>query len=335
MQVWSAFVCIDDSLAEEIDMTLRVSLLRPMNLCGPSVVVKVGLSVLLLLGGLASCGQGATPTIDGRFQGAAEGYTTGYAVTLRSVGQTTLIAGSEIWVHEAANGDVSVALILPLSLKDNAYGANSATGYFSNSGKQSFKTLTGSDSAAFVLKNSSAADVTSFTLDFLEGQGIGGSVNGPNFLSGFTGGDLSLSVPANNVVGGASSMGFNFDTFGVSHPELFGDGASSPDPANSAFAAWVFEHTYEFQVKADAFGAGGFQNISQIMIAEVHLSPKKVVGNNKFVVDGDFIPLSSDPGPVNINNPEPGSVTLALTGIVGLLVARWRQRKKKHVEPAA
>jgi hypothetical protein len=313
-----------------------------------SGAMALGLTAFLTLGGLVNDGQAASPTIDGRFDGVDEGYTNGFAITMVPEGATEpIITGGEIWTHVAANGDVSVALIVPLSLKDNTYGTTGTVEYGKDQNKvQKFKELTGSDKISFQLNDAGGALVTNINLDFL--HGLPDKEDGPDFVTGYTGFDDSPSSAPTNVNGAVSSMGYNFSQFGdpsgassgtAGYP--FEDPSDSPAialnpdgsavdyvPTNAAFSNWVFEHLYEFQVTAAAFGAGGFTSITQIVIDSIHLSPKKGDLPNSY--DG----IIGDPinGGSTAVIPEPEGMTLALMGFAGLLAAGWFSRKKRNVE---
>ena len=117
--------------------------------------MALGLIAFLTLGGLVNDGQAASPTIDGKFDGFNEGYINGFSITMVPDGETEpIITGGEIWTHVAANGDVSVALIVPLSLKDNTYGTTGTAEYGKDQNKvQKFKQLTGSDKISFQLND--------------------------------------------------------------------------------------------------------------------------------------------------------------------------------------
>jgi hypothetical protein len=93
----------------------------------------------------------------------------------------TGLAGAELWQHVAAGGDVSIALILPVTLVDNSYGVHSiGWGSDAPSGKHhNFKDLKGSDKAQFVFTDDTGAVVLDFVLDYLAaiGPGWGASID--------------------------------------------------------------------------------------------------------------------------------------------------------------
>ena len=127
----------------------------------------------------------------------------------------TTIATGELWLHKdtAGDGHYSVALVLPLTLKDSTYGANVSAGY-----SQTFKNLVGSDKAVFSLEDTGGSAITDLRMDYL--HGVPDKEDGPDFQSGFnTGaegsGDLGKSPGDGGIntngINAATSMQYNFD----------------------------------------------------------------------------------------------------------------------------
>jgi hypothetical protein len=211
----------------------------------------------------------------------------------------TGLAGAELWQHVAAGGDVSIALILPVTLVDNSYGVHSiGWGSDAPSGKHhNFKDLKGSDKAQFVFTDDTGAVVLDFVLDYLAaiGPGWGASIDSKE--------GKILTGSAADILGFGTSLDFNLNALGYSQftensPEPAIPGEYTPPPPSAP--NWIFEVIYEVQISRDAFGGAG--------IPIVHASPNKLGKNKVFPVIGD---------------PVPEPTTIALLAI-GLLVMATR-----------
>ena len=239
------------------------------------------------------------------------------------------------------NNKVQMALVLPQSLKDNTYGANS-TDYAKpgdNFKEQSFKSLTGSDKLKISFDDGAGA-VSQLKMDFL--HGFGDKEDGPVYKGGFTGEDDSFDDnPANRpswAIAAATSMGWNYESSnpdGINAPDHFGEGADSPGAGDAALAFWEFAHIYEWEVDDSVFG--GTFDISQVSFSSsedgIHLSPKKGDFNNAFCTPGQpgcgFIPCTpgtpgcppggTGPGPGPGPVPVPGTLFLMMLGL-GVLI---------------
>lgn len=183
----------------------------------------------------------------------------------------------------------------PTSLVDNSYG-NNAIGWVSKDHK--FKNLTGSDRAQFKFTDNQGNTMLDITLDYLEGTDTYVDKHGktkvdrnaPPYVSGLTGRDKSgVAVgDESDVLDSATSLEYNYDTFGSSYPGCFGKDSDSPLLAED----WVFDVIYEFKIDGDVFGNNGFGGVT---IPIVHDSPNKI-GKNKVYPDiYVVIPLPEPP----------------------------------------
>lgn len=285
------------------------------------------LCALVVLGALPASAN-AVPTIDGRFE-PGEGYTTGYYVNFEVEGgkNQPLIPVSDqgqLWKHQDASGNLYVAFIQPVTLVDNSYGANAVGwGSYAPSGKNhKFQELIGSDKAQFVFTDGLGTTVLDITMDYI--HGYGNKKEDPPYASGgVVDGEGKVTVGSvGDVIEWATSLQYNWDTFGSSYPGYFGKDSDSPatgsqDPAaancydvmDPSLSDWVFEVTYEFRVDGSLFAENGFGGLT---IPILHDSPNKI-GKNKVYpqVDGVI--------------PEP--TTIALLSI-GTSLVGWLRRRK-------
>ncbi len=96
-------------------------------------------------------------------------------------------------------------------------------------------------------------------MDYL--HGFGADKNLPPFGSGgVIDGDGNVNFGStSDILEAESSMGFNYATFGVSNPGLFGKDTSSPAASSTyvvtdaALSAWVFDSIYELRVDESVF----------------------------------------------------------------------------------
>lgn len=277
-------------------------------------------------------------TIDGRFD-PTEGYTTGYYVNFTLEDDPgTIHTGAELWMHQVQDPDpnlrhLSLALLFPKTLCDNSYGTTAiGWGGDAPSGKNhKFQDLTGSDKAGdandlLAFKDGSGTVELGIVMDYLHGFGLKldgkPDKNLPPFRSGGVTDGEGYVPPANasDVLAAETSMGYNYATYGLSHPAHFGKDSNSPaadaDYGNPDLADWVYEITYELQIAGSVIGDGfDPSNADWFEIGVVHMSPNKL-GRNKVYpkVDGAI--------------PEPSSVLVwVLLGVSSGGVGWWRRRR--------
>lgn len=268
--------------------------------------------------------------IDGNMKGAAE-YSVGFYLNLEVEGlekgdpNIPVADPGQLWLYQdQVTHNVSVGLTLPRTLVDNSYGTNSiGWGSSAPSGKNhNFKDLVGSDDAQLLFKDGSTT-LLDMAMDYLHEFKVN-----PLFASGgVTDGEGKVSTTTADILEAESSMGFNYATFGVSNPELFGDGADSPETdsdtsynvTDALLAAWNFDVSYEFKIDGSVFGkALDLSNPAAFMEVNLfHVSPNKI-GKNK---------VYDDIGPPVEAVPEPGSLVIwSLLGGIGIVVG-WRRRR--------
>ncbi len=144
------------------------------------------------------------------------------------------------------------------------------------------------------------------------------------------GDETEVNTGSTSDVSYKTSLDYNYDTFGISNPELFGDGSSSPAPtadpnddpyavADASLADWVFASVYELRVDGSVFEGKGF---GEVVLELVHDSPNKIAKNKVYPNIGD--PFSS-----SSSVPEPTTIALLGIGLAGLAGAAVRRRLKK------
>ena len=270
----------------------------------------------------------ASPTVDGKFD-PSEGYTTGYSVNFE-IDNGATASGGQLWYYQDENDDIYIAFIQPKTLVDNSYGVN-AIGWPGDN--HSFKHLSTSDSAKFVLK-SDGNTVLDFTLDYLDGDK---QIYQP-FYSGLVddSGDLLQNAAVStglesDVIAAATSLQYNWDVFGGENPEYFGEGSDSPaadenyDVADPNLSDWIFDVIYEVKVDGRLIisSPGETFDISQLSIDVVHDSPTKLGGDLVYPEFGEPIP-GGGTEPI----PEPTTMLLLGPGIIGLVTFRKKSRRK-------
>ncbi len=255
-------------------------------------------------------------------------------------GDTGTVSGGagELWLsQDTASGDVYLAFIQPLSLVDNSYGGN-AIGWGKDvapSGKNhNYKDLTGSDKAQFAFTDGSGNTVLDIVLDYAH-------VNSSGVVATVTEGDGEVSIGnASDVKEEATSLEYNYNVFGLSNPELFGDGSSSPTPtadpndydyavADSSLTDWVFESVYELRIDGSVFDDNGFGDVELVV---VHNSPNKIAKNKVYVEIGEELGGGAGggmSGEIIPSIPEPTTIALLGIGLTGLACTEVRRRRKR------
>ena len=205
------------------------------------------------------------------------------------------------WDKNPTSNDLFVEFIHQKTVFDNSYGANAiGWGASAHSGKNhKFQELIGSDDAQFVFTDDDGNTVLDITVDYLHGFGYKPDgkpdKNLPPFRSGgVTDGDGKVNSGSKlDVLAAATSLQYNWDTFGDTHPELFGKDSDSPaadenyNVDDPSLSNWVFEVIYEVRVDGNLFDTNGFGGVA---IPLVHDSPNKIGKNKVWPEIGEPIP---------------------------------------------
>ena len=224
--------------------------------------------------------------------------------------------GAKLYLYQ--DGDsLFVGLSLPKTLVDNSYGAN-AIGW--GSVDHPFEKLVDSDQAEFVFSDVNGTTLLEVTVDYLKD---GSKDKGPPY-------DAPVKVGKNDnpahVLAAATSLLYDWETFGGDYPDFFGKGKDSPAADSNyvtddpALAGWVYDVTYEFQIDLDAFAGATVDLTGGNFIEIIHASPNKIGGNKVY----DFVVTDDQPAQEPVV-PEPLTMAGLLLG-VGALVGYVRRR---------
>lgn len=196
------------------------------------------LSALLTVFPVAT--RASSPTIDGSFGGTVASFIAGRPMDRPR--EVASAGAGGIWVHEDGRGPeaghVSVALIVPLSLKGDTYGFTRAID-------------SGHDLTAwrrFQESTRSEKDADQF------------------FNFELTTEDNRPGRAPDEVLSAASSMCATFDVFGIGSDSF----RTVADGLTGAPVDLVFR---DFEGKEAANADSGFRDLSEILLTEVHLSP--------------------------------------------------------------
>jgi hypothetical protein len=202
---------------------------------------------------------------------------------------------------DPSTGDLYIAYVTSLSLVDNTYGKNSHNSWALSGKSHSFKNLTGSDKAQFLVTRGDGSTLADFTVDYItastakstrfpsgfpSGYGSLGAAGGDGKVNTNNTGDSAFFALLSTKFQAATSIDYNFNLLPcvktTDSPQLV-----AASPANSVFdiasppeaAAcnpWVFEVVYEFRMAGSAFGASGAGTVD---VVGQHISPNKLTQN--------------------------------------------------------
>jgi hypothetical protein len=265
----------------------------------------------------------AIPVVDGKFTDGD--YDKVYNISL--LDKSGKIDGKSRIGTKVVGGDLYVAFEMSTGINDNSYGKNSI-GWGKKEHK--FKNLVGSDEAGFRIGTGGGSALT-FDMDYISETGIGRSgystegVDKAEWMKreikkgkvewkkDKSKGKLEAKKGDFDGWEFGSSLGYNLNDLtypaGKTWSDFLDDSpATSPSDTynNPEVPGWIFNLVYELKIPADVFGPGGVQN-PFVWITDMHNSPAKLKGPTV---------------------PEPASMLLLGSGLVGLAGFRRRLKKK-------
>jgi hypothetical protein len=255
-------------------------------LFGTKVLFSIVLAVALSSPALAA------PLHDGNVQASEYAYSYG----LYFDGKNFTSGGGRLFL-DLQGDDLSLGLVLPTTIVDNVYGDEAKNGRYDWPKEHKFKELKGSDKVKLKINGEK------YEVEYGSGPGYDAKVK--------KGEDVSAH----------SSFGYNYDLFGSSHSDKFGDGSTSPfttadddyTVTEAGLGGWIFEVMYELKISDTDLGVSDLDSLSAVNSwlddLEFHISPSKQGSFNTTVT------------------PVPAAVWLFGSGLIGLFGYRKRFKK--------